>query len=159
MESWPPRTPAPCGGKRGGVVEAVSAARIIVRADPKEPRSDGQGNGSGVDIYTLMKFRRSNQNTCINQKPIVAKATGRARPGDRGRAATSRASWRWPERPGGLHALGRLQLRGRHPHQRAAGEGRPVHLDPHRRIRDRGPRPKLGKEEITRDIPNVGKRP
>ena len=59
--------------KRGGVVEAVSANRILLRADPKETRSDGQGNGSGVDIYNLMKFRRSNQNTCINQKPIVVK--------------------------------------------------------------------------------------
>ena len=39
-----------------------------------------------------------------------------------------------------LHGLGRLQLRGRHHHQRAAGEGRHLHLDPHRGVRDRDPR-------------------
>ncbi len=45
-----------------------------------------------------------------------------------------------PEHPGRLHALGGRQLRGRHRHQRAAGARGPVHVDPHREARDRGPR-------------------
>jgi DNA-directed RNA polymerase subunit beta len=48
--------------KRAGVVESVDASRVVVRA------SD---NGGGVDIYNLVKFQRSNQATCINQRPIV----------------------------------------------------------------------------------------
>jgi DNA-directed RNA polymerase subunit beta len=51
---------------RGGIVDQVDAARIVIRASGEiEP---GQ---SGVDIYTLQKFQRSNQNTCINQRPLV----------------------------------------------------------------------------------------
>ncbi len=51
---------------RGGVVDQVDATRIVIRAIGEvEP---GQ---SGVDIYTLQKFQRSNQNTCINQRPLV----------------------------------------------------------------------------------------
>ena len=53
--------------KRSGVVESVDASRIIVRAD--HPEEDGID--SGVDIYTLAKYQRSNQDTCFNQKPIV----------------------------------------------------------------------------------------
>ncbi len=52
---------------RGGVVETVDAGRIVVRVNEKESSS----NDSGVDIYNLVKYTRSNQNTCINQKPIV----------------------------------------------------------------------------------------
>ena len=53
--------------KRDGVVEDVDASRIVVRAD-----EDGQkADDPGVDIYTLIKYKRSNQNTCINQRPIV----------------------------------------------------------------------------------------
>jgi DNA-directed RNA polymerase subunit beta len=48
--------------KRAGVVESVDASRIVVRASE---------DGGGVDIYNLVKFQRSNQATCINQKPIV----------------------------------------------------------------------------------------
>jgi len=95
--SWLPRTPARGGGQARRVVEAVSAARIIVCADPKEPRSDGQGNGSGVDIYTLMKFRRSNAEHLHQPEAHRGQGRqGRAGPGDRrtGRPR-SRASWRW----------------------------------------------------------------
>ena len=54
-------------GERGGVVDSVDAARIVVRVNddetvPGEP---------GVDIYSLTKYTRSNQNTCINQVPLV----------------------------------------------------------------------------------------
>lgn len=52
--------------KNAGVVDYVDASRIVVRIEDKESKS-----GSGVDIYNLVKYRRSNQNTCINQKPIV----------------------------------------------------------------------------------------
>ena len=53
--------------KRDGVVEDVDASRIVIRAD-----EDGQkADDPGVDIYTLIKYKRSNQNTCINQRPIV----------------------------------------------------------------------------------------
>ncbi|MBE0569396.1 MAG: DNA-directed RNA polymerase subunit beta [Deltaproteobacteria bacterium] len=52
--------------KRAGTIESVDARRIVVRSDG--PDAAGK---YGADIYTLVKFRRSNQNTCINQKPIV----------------------------------------------------------------------------------------
>ena len=52
--------------KRGGVVEQVDSQRIVVRAT-----DDLESDRSGVDIYRLVKFRRSNQNSCINQRPIV----------------------------------------------------------------------------------------
>src|SRR6202522_434806 len=57
---------AAIAGRRTGVVDQVAATRIVIRAtdeaDPTKP---------GVDIYRLMKFQRSNQNTCINQRPLV----------------------------------------------------------------------------------------
>lgn len=52
---------------RGGVVMSSDASRIVVRVDDKEI-VEGE---TGVDIYNLIKYQRSNQNTCINQKPIV----------------------------------------------------------------------------------------
>ncbi len=52
--------------KRGGVVDAVDAGRIVVRVD-----DDAVDDMAGVDIYPLVKFRRSNQDTCINQRPLV----------------------------------------------------------------------------------------
>ncbi len=55
---------------RGGVVHDVDANRIVVRADM--PEEDEGMVGSGVDIYTLTKYVRSNQSTCINQCPRVA---------------------------------------------------------------------------------------
>ena len=57
---------AAIAARRAGVVDQVDATRIVIRAteepDPAKP---------GVDIYRLMKFQRSNQSTCINQKPLV----------------------------------------------------------------------------------------
>jgi DNA-directed RNA polymerase subunit beta len=53
--------------KRGGVIESVDAGRIVVRVSDKEVES----GEAGVDIYNLTKYTRSNQNTCINQSPIV----------------------------------------------------------------------------------------
>ncbi|MDH5484999.1 MAG: DNA-directed RNA polymerase subunit beta [Gammaproteobacteria bacterium] len=53
--------------RRGGVVDSVDAGRVVVRANDDEA-ADGK---TGVDIYTLTKYTRSNQNTCINQRPLV----------------------------------------------------------------------------------------
>ena len=53
--------------RRGGVVETVDAARIVIRVSDAETES----GEAGVDIYNLTKYTRSNQNTCINQKPLV----------------------------------------------------------------------------------------
>ena len=52
---------------RGGMVETVDAGRIVVRVNDDETES----GEAGVDIYNLTKYTRSNQNTCINQKPLV----------------------------------------------------------------------------------------
>jgi len=57
---------AAIAAKRAGIVDQVDATRIVVRAT-----EDTSAGKSGVDIYTLMKFQRSNQNTCINQRPLV----------------------------------------------------------------------------------------
>ena len=56
---------------RGGVVDSVDASRVVIRVNDDET-SEGE---AGVDIYSFTKYTRSNQNTCINQKPLV-------RPGD-----------------------------------------------------------------------------
>ena len=58
--------------RRGGVVDSVDASRLVVRVDDEEV-SPGE---PGVDIYNLIKYTRSNQNTCINQQPLV-------KPGDK----------------------------------------------------------------------------
>ena len=52
--------------RRGGVIDSVDAGRVVVRVNDDE--ADERG---GVDIYNLIKYTRSNQNTCINQRPIV----------------------------------------------------------------------------------------
>ncbi len=54
---------------RGGVIESVDASRVVVRVNEDEI----QTGEAGVDIYNLTKYTRSNQNTCINQKPLVKK--------------------------------------------------------------------------------------
>ena len=53
--------------RRGGVIESVDSARVVVRVSDSEVES----GEAGVDIYNLTKYTRSNQNTCINQRPIV----------------------------------------------------------------------------------------
>src|SRR2546428_4992472 len=58
--------------RRPGVVEYVSADRIVVRAESRSKKTDPVQD-LPLDIYNLTKYRRSNQNTCINQKPIVRK--------------------------------------------------------------------------------------
>jgi len=144
--------------RRGGTVEAVSADRIIVRANPDEPLSDGQDNGTGVDIYTLLKFQRSNQNTCITQKPIVSKGE---------RVAKGQVIADGPATQQGELALGQNVLVAFMPwggynfedailiSERLVKDDRytSIHIEEFEiEARDT----KLGKEEITRDIPNVG---
>jgi DNA-directed RNA polymerase subunit beta len=73
--------------KRDGVVESADASRIVVKPDEDE------GAGSNVDIINLIKYQRSNQNTCINQKPIV-------RPGARVKRGHSAATSWSPSCPG-----------------------------------------------------------
>ena len=84
-------------------------ARIVIRAT-----GEVEAGKSGVDIYTLMKFQRSNQSTCINQRPLVKVGDvvqkgddHRRRPVDRVRRAGAR-----PQRARRVHAVERLQLRG-----------------------------------------------
>ncbi|WAC23375.1 DNA-directed RNA polymerase subunit beta [Blastomonas sp. SL216] len=57
---------AAIAAKRAGIVDQVDATRIVIRAT-----GSVDSGKSGVDIYTLQKFQRSNQNTCINQRPLV----------------------------------------------------------------------------------------
>ncbi|BBC71779.1 DNA-directed RNA polymerase subunit beta [Altererythrobacter sp. B11] len=57
---------AAIGAARGGVVDQVDATRIVIRAS-----GEVDAGNPGVDIYNLQKFQRSNQNTCINQRPLV----------------------------------------------------------------------------------------
>jgi len=53
--------------RRGGVIDSVDASRVVVRVNDDE----AEGGKAGVDIYSLTKYTRSNQNTCINQRPLV----------------------------------------------------------------------------------------
>ena len=116
--------------KRGGLVDSVDASRIVVRVNDNETTA----GEPGVDIYNLTKYTRSNQNTCINQRPLVNagdrdlawRRAGR-RPVDPPRRARARAE---PARR--VHALERLQLRRLDPHLRARRAGRPLHHDSHR---------------------------
>ena len=137
--------------KRAGVVDLVDSQRIIVRVGA-EGRED-----FGADIYTLTKFKRSNQNTCINQRPIV-------REGQRVEAGQVLADGPCTER--GELALGRNVLvafmpwRGYNFEDAILVSEKLVKDDSYTSIhieefeveaRDT----KLGPEEITRDIPNV----
>ncbi len=133
--------------KRPGVIEAVDATRILVRCD------DG-----GVDVYNLIKFYRSNQATCINQKVIV-------KSGDRVKKNQVIADG--PATDMGELALGRNPLVAFMPwggynfedaiviSERLVKED--VYTSIH--IEDfmiEARETKLGPEEITRDIPNIG---
>src|SRR5438094_3472864 len=141
--------------RRDGIVDQVDAARIVVRADTKESSLDV---ASEVDIYNLTKYQRSNQNTCINQKPIV-------RAGDRVRKGDVIADG--PATETGELALGQNVIVAFMPWQGYNFEDSilvserilrddvftSIHIEEFECIaRDT----KLGKEEITRDIPNVG---
>ncbi|MDD9920086.1 MAG: DNA-directed RNA polymerase subunit beta [Alphaproteobacteria bacterium] len=140
--------------KRGGIVESVDATRIVIKVDTKEVE-EGQ---SGVDIYRLTKFMRSNQNSCMTQKPLV-------RPGDKVSKGDIMADG--PSTDMGELALGRNVVVAFMPwngynfedsiliSERIVREDifTSIHIDEFDTMaRDT----KLGAEEITRDIPNVG---
>ncbi|MFT3691599.1 MAG: DNA-directed RNA polymerase subunit beta [Kofleriaceae bacterium] len=141
--------------KREGTVDWVDSNRIVVRpskVDPKDP------NSVRPDIYTLVKFQRSNQNTCMNQKPIV-------QPGDKVKAGDVIADG--PATETGELALGQNVVVAFMPWGGYNFEDSilineklvkndvftSIHIEEFECVaRDT----KLGKEEITRDIPNVG---
>ena len=81
---------AAIAARRTGVVDQVDATRIVIRAteetDPSKP---------GVDIYRLRKFQRSNQNTCINQRPLVTRGRSRSRPARSSPTVPRRTSAIW----------------------------------------------------------------
>ena len=76
--------------RRDGVVEDVDASRIVIRS------TGGAEDEGEVEIYKLIKYQKSNQNTCYNQKPIVRKGdeVRRARSSPTGRPRNW-ANWRW----------------------------------------------------------------
>ncbi len=140
--------------RRDGVVDSVDATRLVVKATEFE-----EGDlDPGVDIYNLTKYQRSNQNTCINQRPIVKK-------GDRVVAGQVIADG--PATDKGELALGRNVLVafmawGGYNYEDSILVSEKIvkediftsiHIEEFEVMaRDT----KLGKEEITRDIPNVG---
>ena len=139
--------------KRGGVIDQVDATRVVVRVTDKLESGD-----PGVDIYSLRKFQRSNQNTCINQRPLVTV-------GDtviKGEVVAD-----GPSTDMGELALGKNVLVAFMPwngynyedsiliSERIARDDvfTSIHIEEFEiAARDT----KLGPEEITRDIPNVG---
>src|ERR1700739_4923120 len=138
--------------RRPGIVDQIDGARIVVRATAED------GATKGVDIYRLRKYMRSNQSTCINQRPLV-------RVGDRVAAGDIIADG--PSTELGELALGRNALCAFMPwngynfedsiliSERIARDDvfTSIHIEEFEVMaRDT----KLGQEEITRDIPNVG---
>ena len=139
--------------RRGGMVDSVDAARIVVRVDDEETVA----GEPGVDIYSLIKYTRSNQNTCINQRPLV-------KPGDR--IARGDVLADGPSTDMGELALGQNMLVAFMPwngynfedsiliSERVVEEDRytTVHIE---ELVCFARDSKLGPEDITSDIPNV----
>ena len=142
--------------KRAGMVDSVDSERIIVRVEGNV--QEGQlSREVGADIYTMTKFKRSNQNTCINQKPIV-------RQGQRVKKGDVLADG--PCTDLGELALGRNVLvafmpwRGYNFEDAIVVSEKLVKEDYYTSIHIEefevdGRDTKLGPEEITRDIPNI----
>ncbi len=142
--------------KRGGIVDSVDSERIIVRVEG-EDIDTGEAKEFGADIYQLIKFRRSNQNTCITQKPLVHEGQ---------RVAKGDVLGDGPCTENGELALGRNVLVAFMPWRGYNFEDAilisetmvkedyytSIHIEEFEiEARDT----KLGPEEITRDIPNV----
>ncbi len=140
--------------RHDGIVESVDADRIVIQIDDKET----DDTGTGVDIYNLLKFSRSNQNTCINQKPIV-KVGDRVKRGD---VVADGPSTQWGELALGQNILvAFMPWHGYNFEDSILISEKVVQADRYTSIhieefecvaRDT----KLGKEEITDDIPNLG---
>jgi DNA-directed RNA polymerase subunit beta len=139
--------------RRSGIIDQVDATRVVVRAT-----AETSSAASGVDIYNLLKFQRSNQNTCITQRPLV-------KVGDQVNAGDIIADG--PSTELGELALGRNVLCAFMPwngynfedsiliSERIVSDDvfTSIHIEEFEVMaRDT----KLGQEEITRDIPNVG---
>ncbi len=125
--------------RNSGMVVKAERAGTITYVDGERIKVDERE-------YTLRKFVGLNERTCLNQKPIVKMGQKVKKGADhrrRRRHLPGRAG-AGPQRAGRVHVVGRLQLRGRDHHQRKAGEGRHLHLDPHRGVRDRNPRDQAG---------------
>ncbi len=112
---------------RGGVVDSVDAARIVVRVNDDETMA----GEPGVDIYSLTKYTRSNQNTCINQVPLV-KTGDQIAKGDVLADGPSTDLGELALGQNMLVAVERLQLRGLDPDLGAGRPGGPLHHDSHR---------------------------
>ncbi len=138
--------------KRDGIVDKIDGKRIVIKASEEKDFSK-----SGVDIYNLQKFKRSNQNTCINQKPLV-------RVGDKVKSGDIIADG--PSTKIGELALGKNVTVAFMPWQGYNFEDSilisercvtddvftSIHIEEYEVMaRDT----KLGEEDITRDIPNV----
>jgi DNA-directed RNA polymerase subunit beta len=141
---------------RAGVVESVAADRLVIRAESRGKKADPVQD-LPLDIYNLTKYQRSNQNTCVNQKPIVRKGQ---------RVAAGEVIADGPGTDQGELALGRNVLVAFMPwggfnfedailvSERLVKDDRytSIHIEEFEiQARDT----KLGKEEVTRDIPNV----
>src|SRR6188768_2047767 len=126
--------------RRGGVVDSVDASRIVVRVNDAETTA----SEPGVDIYGLTKYTRSNQNTCINQRPLVQTGDVIAR-GD--------VLADGPSTDLGELALGQNLLVAFMPWNGYNFEDSILISE---RVVQEDRFTKLGPEEITADIPNVG---
>ena len=144
--------------KRVGVVESIDARRIVVRADSAKKADGHRRNDVDLDVYDLIKFQRSNQNTCITQTPVVRLG----QPVKKGEVLAD-----GPAIDHGELALGKNVLVAFMPwggynfedailiSERLVKEDTftSIHIEEFEvEARDT----KLGKEDITRDIPNVG---
>ncbi|MEW6186299.1 MAG: DNA-directed RNA polymerase subunit beta [Thermodesulfobacteriota bacterium] len=142
--------------KRDGIVEDVDADRIVVRY--LTGKETGKALGTDVEIYKMTKFQRSNQNTCFNQKPIVRK-------GDlvsKGQVIADGPSTERGELALGRNVLVAFMSWGGYNFEDSILVGEhlvkddvftSIHIEEFELIaRDT----KLGREEITRDIPNLG---
>ena len=145
--------------RRAGVVEAVTGDQILVRYDQPEgkPRTVDYSEMAGLDIYRLTKFRRSNQDTCINQRPLVHEGE-RVK---RGQLLADGAATRQGELALGCNVLVAFMPWGGYNFEdailvseRLLKEDRftSIHIEEFElQVRDT----KRGAEEITREIPNV----
>jgi DNA-directed RNA polymerase subunit beta len=140
--------------RRGGLVDSVDASRIVVRVHDDETTADE----AGVDIYNLTKYTRSNQNTCINQRPLVKEGDDISR----GDVLADGPSTNLGELALGQNLLvAFMPWHGYNFEDSILISERVVHEDRFTTIhieeltcvaRDT----KLGPEEVTSDIPNVG---
>ena len=137
--------------KGDGIVEYVDASKIVVMVT-------GDGNDAGVDIYNLIKFQRSNQNTCWNQRPVVKKGQYVTK----GQVIADGPSTSHGELSLGQNILVAFMPWGGYNFEDAIliserivrdDKFTSIHIEEFECI---SRETKLGREEITRDIPNVG---